>query len=362
MSYVIQARNVNDALIRGCHLLKREGKSVSPRGMATLEADGPVITEYERPWECVLHLPNVREINPFFHLFEALWILAGKQDVESIAQFNSNMAQFSDDGCIFHGAYGYRLKNHFGFNQLQNVIDTLRNDQSSRQAVAVIWDAYADSGKATKDLPCNTTLYFKVRDGSLNLTVCCRSNDIIWGCYGTNAVQFAFVQQYVAAALNIAVGKYCQVSDSFHVYVDNYQGTFQKEQWERLRAICHQPLINPYDGLNPKAIFCADQVLEGVPVLKGRLFNTLQGIEYDCALLMEDPFDDTPFKYTEPFFVHVVQPMMMLWKMYRDKRASGSVDGWTHREWFEEYKPNQHIDWIASAMRWVMLREEVRKS
>jgi hypothetical protein len=48
-----------------------------------------------------------------------------------------------------------------------------------------------------------------------------RSNDAIWGAYGANAVQFAFLQEYVASALDIRMGSYTQVSDSLHIYPDN---------------------------------------------------------------------------------------------------------------------------------------------
>jgi hypothetical protein len=53
------------------------------------------------------------------------------------------------------------------------------------------------------------------------MTVFNRSNDAIWGAYGANAVQFAFIQEYVASALEVMIGPYTQVSDSLHIYPDN---------------------------------------------------------------------------------------------------------------------------------------------
>ena len=50
------------------------------------------------------------------------------------------------------------------------------------------------------------------------MTVCCRSNDIIWGTYGTNAVHFSMLQEYLAARLNAQLGVYRHISDSFHAY------------------------------------------------------------------------------------------------------------------------------------------------
>jgi hypothetical protein len=54
----------------------------------------------------------------------------------------------------------------------------------------------------------------------LDLTVCCRSNDALWGAYGANAVHFSILQEYLAAKIGCGIGTYYQFSNNFHVYVD----------------------------------------------------------------------------------------------------------------------------------------------
>jgi hypothetical protein len=66
---------------------------------------------------------SVRDANPFFHFMEALWILAGRSDVEWLAQWLPSIADYSDDGVSFHGAYGMRLNTH---GQLTQVIERLQ--------------------------------------------------------------------------------------------------------------------------------------------------------------------------------------------------------------------------------------------
>ena len=63
-----------------------------------------------------------------------------------------------------------------------------------------MWDAKQDLShrNESKDLPCNTHVYFSIREGFLDMTVCNRSNDLIWGCCGANAVHMSFLQEYVA--------------------------------------------------------------------------------------------------------------------------------------------------------------------
>ena len=51
-----------------------------------------------------------RDVNIFFLLAEALWIWAGRSDVDFLTKFNSRMAEFSDDGKVFHAPYGFRLR------------------------------------------------------------------------------------------------------------------------------------------------------------------------------------------------------------------------------------------------------------
>ena len=68
---VIQARNVNDALVKGAQLMKSGGQAQASRAGGTLEYPEPVCTVYERPLERVL-FDAVRDANPFFHLMESL--------------------------------------------------------------------------------------------------------------------------------------------------------------------------------------------------------------------------------------------------------------------------------------------------
>lgn len=217
---VLKGRNVNHLLPQGMALLKEQGVKIAPRGLETLEIPCPVASVYENPCERVLFDP-IRDANPFFHLMESLWILGGRNDVHWLAQFNRKMANYSDNKRTFHGAYGYRLRYEHNFDQIDEAIHMLIHDQNSRRCVLQIWDAKRDLGTDSADLPCNDLVMLKVRDGKLNITVCNRSNDVIWGCYGANVVQFSMLQEYLAAMINVEVGTYTQVSDSFHVYLDN---------------------------------------------------------------------------------------------------------------------------------------------
>jgi len=231
------------------------GKEHSPRGKRTTELR-PVIFEYEDPRNRVTFLRG-RVINPFFQLAEALWILAGRSDVKWLSQYNSSIAQFSDDGEYFNAPYGERLRSWgkndargFIFNPIDQLYDCymkLKEDPDTRQAVAFIGDPRFDSYEYTnvqkgKDIACNLNIKFKIRDGKLEINVDNRSNDLHWGTFGANLAQFATIQEAMASWLGVGIGTYCQVTDSLHMYLDDYG---YKETDKILKAYDHDGIWMP---------------------------------------------------------------------------------------------------------------------
>lgn len=225
--YIIHARNVNDAYRRGLRLMFAEGLETPSRNGPVLRVPEVVATQYERPHERVL-FDQQRDANPFFHLFEALWMLNGGNDVATFAHILPSFAQFSDDTETFHGAYGHRWRHwpiydlaeqgHPGLDQLACAIRMLTNDRSTRRAVIAMWDPARDLGTASKDLPCNDLINLGIRDHALDMSVTCRSNDIIYGCYGANAVHMSVLHEYLAQMIGVGIGTYTQISFDYHAY------------------------------------------------------------------------------------------------------------------------------------------------
>jgi hypothetical protein len=231
---VINALNINDAFMIGvdlfddphCVLHKEVQCRANSAGAVRLEHDGLVVTTYAHPMERVLFHP-VRNANPFFHFFEALWILAGRNDVSWLAYFNSRMRDFSDNSYSFHGAYGHRLRQQH-HDQLRWAVEHLSENPMSTRCTLTIYDHVLDQ-RDSKDIPCNDTLSFNIREGKLHLTVYNRSNDMVWGAYGANVVQFSSLLEMMAGILDVEVGTYSQVSNSFHVYKG-------EATWEKVKA------------------------------------------------------------------------------------------------------------------------------
>lgn len=235
MGHIFHGRNTSTLYLQALDSLVRFGEKASPRGKTTSELR-PVIFEYHDPTDRVTMLKG-RLINPFFQLAEALWIVSGRSDVAWLAFYNSNMANFSDNGVHFNAPYGERLRSwgkndasEFSFSpidQLHDVYRKLQDDPDTRQAVASIADPRFDNYKYTnvqkgKDIACNLNIKFKIRNGKLDINVDNRSNDLHWGTFGANLCQFATIQEVVAKWLGIGVGTYYQCTDSLHIYLDDY--------------------------------------------------------------------------------------------------------------------------------------------
>lgn len=221
---VLRVRNVNDAWAQGVHLLLGNAVNEESRAGPVLVYPEPVTTVYERPQERVLFC-DIRRANPFFHLFESMWMLAGENNARWLDQFVHDFSErFAEEDGTLYGAYGYRWRNHFGGDQLIGVQSVLKRDPGTRQAVLQMWDPDADLGAVVKDKPCNTTVYFRTDRSTnpvtLHMTVLCRSNDIVWGAYGANAVHFSILHEYMAASCGMQMGRMWQVSNNWHGYSD----------------------------------------------------------------------------------------------------------------------------------------------
>lgn len=216
--HLYHCRNVHEILPMAYRSLLCDGKRRDSRNGPVYVLDGPVTTLYEQPQERVMFHPE-RDCNPFFHHMEGLWMIGGRNDVDFVANYAKNMVNFSDDGKTFHGAYGYRWRHHFGGDQLGLIADQLRANPDDRRIVLQMWDPNADLGAQGKDFPCNLEILFRISvHGRLDMTVFNRSNDVIWGAYGANAVHMSMLQEFMAAWIGVPMGRYWQISNNFHGY------------------------------------------------------------------------------------------------------------------------------------------------
>lgn len=224
----------DEALAEGlCVFRYRDCTREDSRNGPVIVAPGPVVTTHTNPARRVMYNPG-RDANPAFHLIEAMWMLGGGRRAHIPALFNARFKEYAEeDTDVVHGAYGWRWRCHFGYDQIESIITELREKPASRQAVLAMWDPMADMRANKRDIPCNTHIYFDLRGGVLNMTVCCRSNDMLWGAFGANLVHMSMLQELIASAVGAPMGVYRQFSNNFHAYVNLPQFQFLMENSHR---------------------------------------------------------------------------------------------------------------------------------
>jgi thymidylate synthase len=337
--HVLYADDVNDAWEQGRKLLLNHGRNSRSRAGDVLVLDTPVTTVYKNPKRRVL-FDVVRDANPFFHLMEALWMLAGRNDTAFLDQFVKDFGErFAEPDGTMHGAYGYRWKRAFAIdspdgytgdtNQLHHIIETLKRDPNSRQMVLTMWNPCSDLSGNWKDRPCNTHIYFRVRGNLLDMTVCCRSNDIYWGAYGANAVHFSILQEYMAAMIGVKVGTYYQISNNFHVYIDVLA------KYEFNRNIMNRDEIPAYPADYTAAIANSSSFVRDLVWDKDKW-------DEDLTSFMLSPAGDQ--SYSNPFFRNVAVPM------YR----AGVF--WREGNMYKVIGEMPRCDWSVAASGWLRRR------
>lgn len=332
--YVIPVRNVHEALhkaIRAAECSSMHTRTENSRNGMVKEFLLPVTTVYTYPKERVLFYPK-RNANPFFHFFESLWMLAGRDDVKFVSYFNKRMKEYSDDGEKFHAAYGYRWRRFFDGDQLEIIIDILKKDPLSRRAVLGMWDPRADLGFSGKDFPCNMIITFQLRNNELDMRVHNRSNDLIWGAYGANAVHMSVLQEYVASRLGVEVGTYFQISDNLHIYLEPEVTTNTIEEI----------MSNDIEYYN----YYAENIVEPFPLFdpgadpekwNRDLWRFFSIIESDSVDLLSN------YEHKQ-FFGLVALPMFLSWKAHKEKKPELAL---------EYCKTIKAKDWAMACEQWL---------
>lgn len=149
------------------------------------------------------------------------WYLSGSLNVYDIKPRPPRIwALVSDRNGIVNSNYGHLIFSDENHKQCYNVIKTLIQDPTSRQAVMIYtrpsmhYDAF-ENGRY--DFICTNTVQYLLRDGKLNAVVNMRSNDVVFGYRNDYAWQ-QYVLTALAEELDVAPGTITWQVGSLHVY------------------------------------------------------------------------------------------------------------------------------------------------
>ena len=317
--------NVSEALHLAKQSIMQVGRKIETRVGTALEFPTPVAITYNHPQERVIFYEE-RDANPIFHFMESLWMLNGMRDLETVQYYNKRMRDFSDDDKTLQGAYGYRWRKHFEFDQLKIIIERLTSYKNDRRAVLAMWDAKQDLThlNISKDIPCNTHVYFSIRDGFLDMTVCNRSNDLIWGCCGANAVHMSYLQEYIASMCGVDMGFYTQFTHNLHAYLD---------------------ILIPLKNMQPDYDSYAVRQIE----YQTPLMTHPKVFDEELKLFMVSPIGK---EFKNKIFTEVAIPMFRLWVAWKSKN---------YLECMSALSEIKSQDWHIACKEWIDRRKDKLK-
>ena len=220
MIQLIEEKTANKAWKKAANLLLMQEHTLKGRSGDVFELLHTVIS-IENPRQKWVY-DRVPPISIGFALAELVWIMNGEVHSGIINYWNPSLPKFAGTEEIYYGAYGKRIRSHFGFDQLERAYNAFQNNSGTRQVVLQIYDVKKDFPLSNglprnSDIPCNICSLLKIRDGKLEWSQVMRSNDILLGM-PYNFIQFTSLQEILAGWLDVEVGSYVHYSDSLHLY------------------------------------------------------------------------------------------------------------------------------------------------
>ncbi|AUD65194.1 thymidylate synthase [Tenericutes bacterium MZ-XQ] len=135
--------------------------------------------------------------------------------VEKIKSDDDFATKYGDLGPV----YGAQWRNFNGIDQLQYILDELKNNPNSRRMILSAWNPSEIHSMALP--PCHTLIQFYVADGRLSLQLYQRSADIFLGV-PFNIASYALLLMMVAQVTGYKVGEFVHTLGDAHIYQNHF--------------------------------------------------------------------------------------------------------------------------------------------
>jgi len=158
-----------------------------------------------------------RKWNEEYAEAEWQWYLTGDPKISTLGDIYGKVPEIwkrmADENGQVNSNYGYQWERA---RQLENVVEMLIKNPSTRQACISIYDGKEISDYAS-DTPCTYAVQFTILDNRLNMCVTMRSNDL-WFGFCNDQYCFSKLQQLVSERLKLKTGTYYHFVHNLHLY------------------------------------------------------------------------------------------------------------------------------------------------
>ena len=231
------------------HVYENGSKKTDRTGTGTISVFGgqlrfdlaksfPLITSKKVHWKSVVH--------------ELLWFLKGDTNIQYLKDHNIKIWDaWADENGDLGPVYGKQWREWVAPNgektdQIQYVLDTLKNNPDSRRIIVNAWNVGELNDMALT--PCHCLFQFYVADGKLSCQLYQRSADLFLGV-PFNIASYALLTLMIAKEVGLEPGEFVHTFGDAHIYSNHFEQV--KEQLSR------EPRPYPTVKLNPdkKSVF-----------------------------------------------------------------------------------------------------------
>ena len=165
-----------------------------------------------------LHLKSI--------IYELLWFLRGDTNIKYLNDHKVSIwDEWADENGDLGPVYGHQWRSWPDYNggvidQIQYVVDQLKNNPNSRRMIVSAWNV-AEVNKMALP-PCHTIFQFYVADGRLSLQLYQRSADTFLGV-PFNIASYALLLQMMAQVTGLKAGDFIHTTGDTHLYLNHIE-------------------------------------------------------------------------------------------------------------------------------------------
>ena len=163
-----------------------------------------------------LHLKSI--------IYELLWFLRGDTNVHYLQEHGVRIwNEWADENGELGPVYGHQWRSWPDYNggtidQIQNVVDMIKNHPDSRRMMVTAWNPAEVEQMALP--PCHCLFQFYVAEGRLSLQLYQRSADTFLGV-PINIASYALLLQMMAQVTGLQPGEFIHTTGDTHLYLNH---------------------------------------------------------------------------------------------------------------------------------------------
>ena len=157
-------------------------------------------------------------------IYELLWFLRGDTNVHYLQEHGVRIwNEWADENGELGPVYGHQWRSWPDYNggtidQIQNVVDMIKNHPDSRRMMVTAWNPAEVEQMALP--PCHCLFQFYVADGRLSLQLYQRSADTFLGV-PFNIASYALLLQMMAQVTGLQPGEFIHTTGDTHLYLNH---------------------------------------------------------------------------------------------------------------------------------------------